>query len=103
MTFVLAGSSFTATTLVAGMSPGKSVQLVSVRLFLNCTRYVRPVMAFQLSEIPLNETTGRLAFKSAAMTWKVCAVLRGGLPLSVTTTVMEFVTVPGGPLRHRFF
>src|SRR6185295_11758384 len=54
-------------------------------------------MAFQLSEMPFAEKTGAPAFRSLAVMRKVLESLRGGLPLSVTTTVTEFVTGPAAP------
>src|SRR5258707_13337759 len=54
-------------------------------------------MAFQLSAAPLVRGDSGPASKSVVTTVNVLALLLLGLPLSVTTTVIELVIVPCGP------
>ena len=54
-------------------------------------------MALHVSEVPLVVTLNSPTFRSIATTVKVLESLLFGEPLSVTTTVMELVVVPGGP------
>src|SRR5437867_2201180 len=79
------------------MSSGRSVQFESLKVFLYWGRWVRPGMALHVSEVPLVVTLNSPTFRSIATTVKVLESLLFGEPLSVTTTVMELVVVPGGP------
>ena len=84
-----------ATGPVAVTSGSRSVQFVSPRSSLNCTRYFAPEIALQASVAWVPEqVTDWMTGRASTVTTKVLVVLTGGELLSVTITEMLLVLGP---------